>query len=421
MLSREDNDLICRVGPGSPMGETMRRYWHPLCTSAQLPHPDCDPLRVRLLGEDLVAFRDSDGKVGILDELCMHRGASLALGRNEEGGLRCLYHGWKFATNGQVLDVPNHHDPRIATRLKARAYPVVEDSGLIWTYIGPADRQPEFSRWAFMDAPHKVTLRIDVACNYLQLVEGGEDSSHVGILHSNMARPGWKEKTFVPNPDVVNPAALAVQDNAPQLDIEDTDFGFHYVAYRKTDKPGLRNARVVPFILPYGRIIPSPAFRFVVLEVPADDTHTSTFMVIYGQQPVSEEKIIDLLGLNDRRYYDRKTCAFTATWADRFGQDRARMKQDWTGLTGVEVEDATIALSQGPLYDRSKEHLMPADKAVVRVRRLLMTAVQAVQSGRDPVGVGVDLTGVGACDATLQEGAPWQTLMPDHRPLKTAA
>lgn len=423
MLSREDNDLICRVGPGTPMGATMRRYWHPIATSEQLPKPDCDPLRVQLLGEWFVVFRDTDGKVGVLDELCMHRGASLAIGRVEEGGIRCLYHGWKFDTAGRVLEVPNHHDMRIAAALKAPAYPVHEDCGLIWTYIGPREQMPAPPRWAYQASKpeHRVVLRINVACNYLQLVEGGEDSSHVGILHSNMARPGWKEKTFTMNPDVVNPAALAVADNAPQLEIEDTDFGYHYVATRRTDDPAVRNARVVPFIMPYGRVIPSPAFRFLVLEVPADDYNTSTFMVVYGDAPVTQDKIIDLLGLDDKRYYDRQSCEFTATWANRFGQNRARMQQDWTGLKGVEVEDASIGLSQGPLYDRSKEHLMPADKAVVRLRRLLINAVKAQQAGDTPVGVHGNFEQVGACDSSLREGEAWQKLMPQHRPLKAAA
>jgi len=421
MLSREDNELLCRVGPGTPGGALMRRFWHPVCTSAQLPQPDCAPLRVRLLGENYVAFRDSDGKVGFLEELCMHRGASLALGRVEEGGIRCLYHGWKFSASGTVMETPNHADPKYAARMKAPAFPVREEGGIIWAYVGPQDKIPAFSRYAFMDAEptHRVVLRINVACNYLQLVEGGEDSSHVGVLHTNMARPGWKDDEFARNTDVVNPAALASNDLEPVLKIETTTFGFHYVALRKTDDQKVRNARVVPFIVPYGRIIPAPAFLFTVLEVPEDDTHTSTFIVVHGNAPVTEEKIIELLGLNDPKYYDRKNCTFTASWLDSFGQNRELMKENWTGLRGVEVEDASIGLSQGPLYDRSREHLVPADQAVVRVRRVLLDAVKAVAEGRQPAALGLDLSGVGACDALLEEGAAWQDLLPSHR--QTAA
>lgn len=417
MLNSQDNQTICRVGPGTPMGQVMRRYWHPVCTSAQLPMPDAPPLRVRLLGEDYVVFRDSAGAVGMLDELCMHRGASLALGRVEEGGLRCLYHGWKFDVKGGVMETPNHADPKYRERMRAPAYPVREAGGLVWAYVGPKELQPEFSRYAFMEAEpdHRVALRVNVACNYLQLVEGGEDSSHVGVLHTNMARPGWIDDSFEPNPDVVNPAALVSNDLEPALKIEETAFGFQYVALRKTNEAGVKNARVVPFIVPYGRIIPAPAFLFTVLEVPEDDTHTATYIVVHGKSPVSEDKIIELLGLDDTRYYNRKSCVYTSTWVDNFGQDRERMKDNWTGLRGVEVEDATIALSQGPLYDRSKEHLVPADQAVVRVRRALLNAVKLVAENGTPPGVGLDLRGVSACDVQLKDGALWQDLLPAHR------
>ncbi|KVR56095.1 Rieske 2Fe-2S domain-containing protein [Burkholderia ubonensis] len=417
MLSYEENEMLCRVGPGTPGGALMRRFWHPVCTSAQLPGADCAPLRVRLLGEQYVAFRDTNGQVGLLEELCMHRGASLALGRVEEGGIRCLYHGWKFSVAGAVMETPNHADPKYAARMKAPAFPVREAGGIVWAYVGPKEQEPVFSRYAFMDAEpsHRVVLRINVACNYLQLVEGGEDSSHVGVLHTNMARPGWKDDAFTRNPDVVNPAALASNDLEPSLKIEDTAFGFHYVALRKTDEPGVRNARVVPFIVPYGRIIPAPAFLFTVLEVPEDDTHTSTYIVVHGDSPVTEEKIIALLGLDDPKYYDRKNCTFNASWADSFGQSRALMKENWTGLRGVEVEDATIGLSQGPLYDRSREHLVPADQAVVRVRRVLLAAVKRVMNNEQPMALGLDLRGVSACDRPLVEGAAWQDLLPAHR------
>lgn len=417
MLNREDNALLCQVGPNTPMGNMMRRYWHPICTSAQLAGADAPPLRVKLLGEDYVAFRDNAGDVGMLEELCMHRGASLALGRVEEGGLRCLYHGWKFDVRGTVLETPNHADPSYRARMKAPAFPVREEGGLVWAYVGPKDLQPEFSRYAFMEAEpaHRVVLRVNVACNYLQLVEGGEDSSHVGVLHTNMARPGWKENEFQPNVDVVNPAALSSNDLEPALKMEETAFGFQYVALRKIGKEGVKNARVVPFIVPYGRVIPAPAFLFTVFEVPEDDTHTSTYIVVHGGAPVSYEKIIELLGLDDARYYDRDTCAFSANWANAFGQSRERMVDSWTGLRGVEVEDAAIALSQGPLYDRSKEHLVPADQAVVRVRRVLLDSVRRVMQDKPPIGVGVDMRGVGACDAELEDGASWQALLPSHR------
>ena len=417
MLSRADNELLCRVGPATPMGDMMRRYWHPVCMSTQLPGVDAAPLRVRLLGEDYVAFRDSSGRAGVLEELCMHRGASLALGRVEEGGIRCLYHGWKFDVTGSVLETPNHDDPKYRARMRAPAFPVNEAGGIVWAYLGPKELEPAFSHYAFMDAEpaHRVVLRVNVACNYLQLVEGGEDTSHVGVLHTNMARPGWKDNSFERNTDVVNPAALASNDLNPLLKIEETSYGFHYVALRKTDAAGTRNARVVPFIVPYGRIIPAPAFQFTVLEVPTDDTHTSTYLVVHGNAPISEEKILELLGLDNPDYYDRSTGNFLGNWSNSFGQSRERMLESWTGLRGVEVEDATIALSQGSLYDRSKEHLVPADQAVMRVRRVLLESVKRTMDNKAPLGVGIDLSQVAARDAELQDGAAWQELVPSNR------
>ncbi len=204
------------------------------------------------------------------------------------------------------------------------------------------------------------------------------------------------------------------------LKIEDTAFGFQYVALRECGKPGVKNARVVPFIVPYGRVIPAPAFQFTVLEVPEDDTHTSTYIIVHGQAPVTDEKIIELLGLDDTRYYNRQSCAFHATWADAFGQNRDRMKENWSGLRGVEVEDAAIALSQGALYDRSHEHLVPADQAVVRVRRVLLESVRKTQSGLPPTGLGLDLTGVAACDKDIAVDDPWQDLIPSHRQTQPA-
>jgi phenylpropionate dioxygenase-like ring-hydroxylating dioxygenase large terminal subunit len=417
MLNQADNERLCRVGPGTPMGEMMRRYWHPVCMSEQLPARDAAPLRVRLLGEDFVAFRDSEGNVGVLEELCMHRGASLALGRVEEGGIRCLYHGWKFDVKGTVMETPNHDDRKYRERMRAPAFPVREEGGIVWAYLGPKELEPVFSRYAFMDAEaaHRVVLRINVACNYLQLVEGGEDTSHVGVLHTNEARPGWKDKEFTRNTDVVNPAALASNDLNPVLKIEDTAYGFHYVAMRKTEQANVKNARVVPFIVPYGRIIPAPAFQFTVLEVPQDDTHTSTYLVVHGQAPVSQSKILELLGLDNPLYYDRTTHNFLADWSNTFGQSRERMIESWTGLRGVEVEDATIALSQGPLYDRSKEHLVPADQAVMRVRRVMLDSVKRVAENKPPLGVGLDLRRVVALDAELAEGSVWQDLVPSNR------
>jgi phthalate 4,5-dioxygenase oxygenase subunit len=421
VLNREQNERVCRVGPGTAMGKVFRRFWLPVCTSDQLPKPDSDPLRVRLLGQDLVAFRNSSGVVGLLDEHCPHRGASLALGRVEENGLRCLYHGWKFATDGKVQDMPNCGSKAIRERMRAPAYPVREEGGLVWTYLGAAEDIPPFTRYGFMNAApaNRAVVRINVNCNYLQLTEGGFDSSHVGILHSDVARPGWMSTDVQTSHDDEHPGALAVVDNDPELELTETDFGFYYAAFREggVDNTGKErlNVRIVPFMMPSTRIIPSPTTLFTVFETPADDEHTSTFIVVHGEKPVDRAKVITILGLNDPRFWSDKDCTFRASWAQGFWQERARMQTSWTGFTGLEQEDAVISLSMGPVFDRSIEHLVPADRAVSSLRKMLLQAADRLEKG-GTLTLPADLTDVGAPDVFISKAArsKWRDLAPNH-------
>jgi phthalate 4,5-dioxygenase len=429
VLNREQNERVCRVGPGTPMGKVFRRFWLPVCTSDQLPKPDCDPLRVRLLGQDFVAFRNSSGVVGLLDEHCPHRGASLALGRVEDNGLRCLYHGWKFATDGKVQDMPNCASKAIRERVRAPAYPVREEGGLVWTYLGAAEAAaPPFTRYAFMNATpaNRAVVRINVNCNYLQLTEGGFDSSHVGILHSDVARPGWMGSQAQTSHDAEHPGALAVVDNDPELELTETDFGFYYAAFREggADARGKErlNVRIVPFMMPSTRIIPSPTTLFTVFETPADDEHTSTFIVVHGEKPVDRARVVSILGLNDPRFWSDEDCTFRASWAQGFWQERARMQTSWTGFTGLEQEDAVISLSMGPVFDRSIEHLVPADRAVSSLRRLLLQAADRLEKG-GTLTLPADLTDVGAPDVFISKDArsKWRDLAPNHWSAPNAA
>ena len=352
----------------------------------------------------------------MLNELCMHRGASLALGRIENNGIRCLYHGWKFGVDGTIQETPNHSDPRVRERMKAPCYPVREEGGMIWTYIGDKKKVPPFRRYSFMDAKpiNRTVIRVNVDCNYLQLWEGGVDSSHVGVLHSNVARPGWMDKDFVRGKDAENPANLAIDDNAPTLEVEDTDYGFHYAALRRAPGPNgameVRNIRVVPAMMPYVRIIPAPSFFFHVFEVPDSDVRTSTYITIHGYAPVDREKIIKLLGLDDHALLESARPAISPrAGRDRFGQNREAMKRDWGGLGGVEKEDAVMSLSMGPIFDRTQEHLVAADQAVVRLRRRLLDCVKMVEAGEEPLGATKeDLTDI-SCTSDAPLDQPWQT------------
>ena len=418
MVTRAQNETLVRVGPGTDMGNLMRRYWHPVATSAQLPGPDCKPLRTRLLGERFLVFRDSDGKVGMLDELCMHRGASLAIGRVEEGGIRCLYHGWKFAVDGTILETPNNADCRYRERMKAPAYPVVEKNGLIWSYVGPKEHQPPFRTFAADLAlpENKLVLRVDIKVNYLALWEGGLDSSHVSTLHTNQARKSWG---VARGKQVEVNAWTPMDDPSPVFEIENTDFGYHYAATRNLP-PGrendqLRNVRITPAIFPTGRIIRGPNLDFLVWETPADDESTSTYITVYSPDPIDKAWVLGILGLDDERVWSENDPSFKASWENDFFQDRASMDLSWTGLRGLEQEDGAIGLSYGPIYDRTKEHLVAADIAVVGVRRRLLQAAEMVKAGHPAVGAFIaDLTKVAAPDVDVPVGTDWRTVAPFH-------
>ena len=447
MLSRQDNETLCRVGPDTPMGRMMRRFWMPACLSRQLPQPDCDPLRVQLLGENFVAFRDSDGKVGIVDEYCMHRRASLALGRVEEGGIRCLLHGWKFATDGTILETPNVCDAGFTKRLKQPAYPVREAGGFIWTYLGPKELEPPFQHYAFMDLPveHVEILRVNTPVNYLQLYEGGTDSSHVGILHMNMMNPGWGDKKAAAKKRVgaglgATKAAKSGKMSSqtekfvsaelfattPDLDIEDTEYGYHYAALREgppaEDGSPTHSVRITPVMLPFGRMIPANAFLFYVFEVPQHDFATSTYILFGGDKPFDRGELITLMGLDDERFWNDRTGDFRASWDDGFGQDRANLDRNWSGYRGIAQEDAIIGMTMEPIVDRSKEYVVPADEAVIRLRRRLLESVKRHEAGEDPIALGVtDYSKVAAvADTVIPVGSRWQALTPGNMGLGNA-
>ena len=418
MLTAEENATLTQVGPDTPMGRMMRRFWVPIAASKQLV-ADGDPLRTELLGESFVAFRSTDGTVGVLDEFCMHRRVSLALGRNEGGGLRCLFHGWKFAPDGEILETPNHCNERFRQQLRAPAYPCQEAGGLVWTYIGPPDLQPTFPTYGFFEGPdeNRVVIRVDSDSNYLQLFEGGTDSSHVAILHSNQANPSWMNDEFSAVEEDFNPGAISVDDNAPILEIADTAYGYHYAAKRQgpagDDGQESHSVRVTPVILPLGRIIPAPAFQLYVFEVPQHDGRTSTYLVNHGPHPVPRAEIMRIMGLDNTTFFDDESCQFEATWADRLGQDRAAMKESWSGFSGIEQEDLIMALSMGPVVDRTKETLVAADRAVVHLRRRLLESVRLHEAGELPIGLDIaDLSSVQAlCDTVVPVGERWQALL----------
>ena len=268
MLSESDNQLLTRVGPGTPMGELFRRFWLPALLSDELPEPDCAPVRVRLLGEDLVAFRDTSGKVGLLDAYCPHRGAPLFFGRNEEAGLRCVYHGWKFDVDGSCVDMPNEPAGERTSRTRSTSRPTrcVEAGGIVWAYMGPKDKQPPLPRLPMDEAAGRAIAtpsKRHQECNYLQAIEGDIDSAHTRYLHTTLEFYNRSEaylatqrpllERFKQDPNSLDPeeldAIFRTADKAPRVRATRTDYGLAVGA--RTSVEGMAYWRFNQFLLPF--------------------------------------------------------------------------------------------------------------------------------------------------------------------------
>jgi len=407
------------------MGAAMRRYWIPALESAELPHPDCDPVHVELLGEHFVAFRDTQGRVGLLDEHCCHRGASLLLGRVEDCGIRCLYHGWKFAVDGTVLDTPNVPNANFKNRIRARAYPVRESGGLIWAYLGPAEKCPGFPDYPWMRLPqtNRINAFAVVNCNFVQIMEGLIDSSHLNILHDyGMRAAGGSALTFAQK------VAKMQVDAAPRIEAEETEFGFHYAALRRNPDEGTDTTlvRITAFIAPCFVVNPNGDLFFAC--VPLTDGRTRFYHVwwddqrLIGTEPLRSQQL-KFVGLDPEALtaygMTTETCrqAGAPSRANGYLQDRNAMRErgHFTGLHSFTQEDAAVSISSGPIRDRTKEMLSTADAAVVRLYRVLLKCARRVQSNQDPLGLDAALLGnVVGRESTLSGDTPWQSLVPHH-------
>jgi phthalate 4,5-dioxygenase len=428
MLSREDNETMCRVGPGTPMGTALRRFWLPALLSEELPAPDGDPRRVQLLGEDFVAFRDSSGRVGFLDEYCCHRGASLMLARVEEGGIRCIYHGWKFAADGTVLDTPNVADPHFKERFKARAYPVREAGGLVWVYLGPPAQKPDFPKWPFFDVPtaNRLPVYAVISCNFVQVMEGLVDSSHLTLLHTSpLKTTGGSDLDFAKK-------TTHMQFNAaPRIEVEETDFGFHYAAMRPLPEGEGFMARIASFVPPCFVLNPNGDLFFAI--VPVSDSRCMFFHVWwdaekrFGEEPLRSRQL-EFVGLDpaalDAYGLSFRTCdtPHAASRADNFQQDRtAQRRGHFTGLPSFTQEDAAVSMSGGAIRDRSKEILSVADVAVPKLYRALLTCARQAAAGRDPLGLHADTAHIVGTSGPIAPGVHWRTLVPTHKVVTASA
>jgi phenylpropionate dioxygenase-like ring-hydroxylating dioxygenase large terminal subunit len=388
MLKPEENERLTRVGPGTPAGTLFRRYWHPALLSSELPENDGAPVRVRLLGEDLIAYRDSTGKVGLVDAFCPHRRAPMFFGRNEECGLRCVYHGWKFDAGGACVDMPSEPpDSLFKTKVAIKAYPTFEGGGAIWTYMGPPELQPPEPDFEWVRAPetHRYTSKTFQDCNYLQAVEGGLDTAHSSFLH---------------NEELGNTNWIRNRDGHPRLDVEKTDYGYYYVSTRTLDEENLW-VRIYQYVMPaqqmragitgyHGRRAKVPKIDGHVW-VPIDDEHTWTWNwnLAYDAEPFPSEYPEQWETFAGRGPNDLipGTFKLKANLSNDFLIDRQLQKtKTFTGIRGINTQDIALQEAMGPVVDRSKEHLGTTDKAIIVLRQLLLEAVDEVERGSTPRG-----------------------------------
>jgi phthalate 4,5-dioxygenase len=390
MLTPAQNDRVTRVGPGTPMGNVFRRYWLPAAESAQLAEPDSPPIRIRVLGEDLIAFRDTENRVGVVSAFCPHRRAPMFFGRNEECGLRCVYHGWKFDVTGACVDMPSEPpDSLFKTKVNIEAYPVYEAGGVIWIYMGPRDRQPPHPDYEWLRAPatHRFVSRTLEECNWLQALEGGLDTAHSSFLH---------------NQNIGDSSQLRNLDKAPRLEVDKTGYGFRYAGIRSV-AAGEDYVRVYHFIMPAqqcrgyvsGRKA-DPKHQATIrghFWMPIDDVTTLTWNIMYAYdpaQPFTEDFCVESERQSGRgpEHYIPGTIALKANLRNDYFIDRQVQKtRTYTGIEGTNTQDYALQEGMGPICDRSLEHLGTTDRAIIVTRQLLLEATDVVENGGDPLGV----------------------------------
>jgi phthalate 4,5-dioxygenase len=410
MLSREENELLTRVTGNAPMGQLMRRYWLPAVLSEELAERDGTPVPVKMFGENLVAFRDTEGRIGLIDDRCPHRLAALSIGRNEECGLRCVYHGWKFDVNGNCVEMPTEPaDYGFKDRVKLKSYPTREAGGVVWTYMGPPELQPPFTAFGFTSQPANQVgwLKVGIRANYLQAVEGSIDSSHSWFLHRGSSRD-WAKRFDVS------------EDTSPRLEAEDTAYGFRYAAIRKpvVDPDKKKYVRVTLFVLPCISFIPPPLNpdlpAHAQIFVPRDDATTMYFDVFFSQNgtPVDQAQLRRGLRAVPGEDVDENYFRF-ARPENRWLQDRAAMKQgSWVGIEGFQNQDIACQESMGPVVDRTDEHLGTSDVAIIRMRRRMLEAVRAAQAGERLIGQdpAIPYERIGSEQRLLDIDEPWQVV-----------
>lgn len=392
MLTAAENEYITRTGPGTPMGELLRRYWVPFTLSADAPAADGPQQRVRLMSENLILFRDTAGRLGLIQENCPHRGTSLFFGVNDQGGLRCCYHGWKYDVEGRCIDMPSDAPgSSYKDRVRARAYPVVDSAGALWAYMGPEDRRPQEPNFSFNNLPadHVVTFKFDTFCNYVQSMEGDFDTTHISTLHLNYGdetpvddgtdRPGYPSQAFG--------RFIRASRKYARVDVQDTDYGLRLIAVRTTPK-GNQFIRINCLVLPLSVFIASAGTGGTLFSsVPVDDGQCVRFGFTHRtDRPWTTEERNQILYARNHFEADGKT-RFMRADNDYLIDRTVQRTVTPSGIIPTREQDAAATESMGRVMDRTQEHLYHADAAIIRYRQLLMAAARNLQEGQEPPGL----------------------------------
>jgi phthalate 4,5-dioxygenase oxygenase subunit len=389
VLSKQENELLTRVGQGTPMGELFRRFWLPALLIEEVPGPDCTPVRVRLLGEDLVAFRDSEGRVGLVDAYCAHRNAPLFFGRNEESGLRCVYHGWKFDVDGNCLDMPNCEEgDEFKKRVHLASYPTLEGAGMVWAYMGPRDRVPPPPGVDWFDQPASNTYitKYFIECNYLQTLENEFDPTHSAFLHRTLNPASSQSMQVIAN--ATGNGAVTQRDRIvnTRFDIYDTEYGSAIGRRRDDGTMFLSTHFMMPAFSTAGAVS-APGTHPVNIKIPVDDEHTVFFRLKWSYEPLKQE-VINTWNTANHEFPTRipGTYITKANKSNDYLVDRS-MQRFWnfTGMNPYPVQDfAMVEDQRGPLANRNRETLTSSDRYIIHVRRKLAEAAKALAQGQEP-------------------------------------
>lgn len=431
MLRADENEILTQVGPGTLMGNLLRRYWTPACLAAEVPEAGGAPVRVRLLGEKLVAFRDTTGRVGLVQENCPHRGASLYFGRNEDAAIRCVYHGWAFNADGVCVDMPSEPVP-FCEKIRMRAYPTHESGGIVWAYLGPRDAMTPFRDFGTegRGASEFIAMKNLTACNWVQAMEGNIDSAHISFLHQ------WDSIADIPDDGSDKPGypsnAMSLKfwrhDRAPRVEVEESWFGFRYAGVRTTPN-GNAHVRVTAYALPYSTMVAGIPFSAgQLMFVPIDDETCWGYFTaprtrqnprdlggpsVFSYAPFTTPVSAYATGVVPRRY----------TAGNDYEIDRDLQRSGgngiFSGIRDFASQDLMAVESQGPIRDRAQEHLGSSDRAVSKMRHVLLSAARDLADGKEPPAVGGDLdyASIRGAEKILEPGEDWRLLGTNADPL----